>query len=95
MLFIICGVLSIFFGSIGALYQVKIKRMLAYSGVANFGYIILGLSSFSVTGYISVIYYIILYVINLTSIFVIFFILQRINVVMELKNVVEIASITH
>ena len=34
MLFIICGVLSIFFGSIGALYQVKIKRMLAYSGVA-------------------------------------------------------------
>jgi NADH:ubiquinone oxidoreductase subunit 2 (subunit N) len=34
-LFISCSLLSIAIGSIGALYQIKIKRLLAYSAVAT------------------------------------------------------------
>lgn len=33
-LLMLIGMCSVFIGSIGALYQVKIKRMLAFSGVA-------------------------------------------------------------
>ena len=36
-LIIYCSLLSILVGSIGALYQVTIKRLLAYSAIANMG----------------------------------------------------------
>ena len=32
-------------GSLGALYQKKIKRLMAYSGIANVGYMLIGLAS--------------------------------------------------
>ena len=40
-------------GSIAALYQKKIKRLMAYSGIANVGYILIGIASgtiYSMTG---------------------------------------------
>ena len=39
--FIICAILSVFVGSVAALYQIKIKRMLTYSMIANSGFLIL------------------------------------------------------
>ena len=44
------AILAMFVGSIVAVYQGNIKRMLAYSSIAQIGYIILGLSLDSVTG---------------------------------------------
>jgi len=44
------ALLAIFSGSIVAIFQENIKRMLAYSSVAQIGYIILGISFASVTG---------------------------------------------
>jgi len=42
--FSFCAAASILFGSISALYQVRLKRFLAYSSISNFGYILLTLS---------------------------------------------------
>ena len=39
-----CGVLSIIYGAIGALNQTKIKRLLAYSGIAHMGFILFGVA---------------------------------------------------
>lgn len=39
-----CGVLSIIYGAIGALNQTKIKRLLAYSGIAHMGFILFGIA---------------------------------------------------
>ena len=50
LLWIILAVAGMFVGSIVAIYQTNIKRMLAYSSVAQVGYIVLGLSFASVTG---------------------------------------------
>ncbi len=42
--------IAIFAGSLVAIYQTDIKRMLAYSSIAQIGYMILGISMVSVTG---------------------------------------------
>jgi len=42
-LLVICGVLSILWGSFGGLGQVRLKRLFAYSGIVNTGFILLGL----------------------------------------------------
>ena len=44
------GLLGIFVGSLVAVYQENIKRMLAYSSVAQIGYMVVGLSFNSVNG---------------------------------------------
>ena len=50
ILWIVLALAGMFVGSIVAIYQTNIKRMLAYSSVAQIGYIVLGLSFASVTG---------------------------------------------
>lgn len=62
LLFLISGMLSIFIGSFAALYQTKLKRLIAYSTITHLGFILLGLSTNSFDGYFSVLYYVIIYV---------------------------------
>lgn len=42
--FLICGLGSILIGSIGAFYQEKIKRLIAYSSINTIGFLLIGLS---------------------------------------------------
>lgn len=49
-LFIPVGIIAVLFTSIVALFQHDIKRMLAYSSVAQIGYMLVGLGLVSVTG---------------------------------------------
>lgn len=48
--FLLFALLGIFVASITAIFQPNIKRMLAYSSIAQVGYIVLGISFASVTG---------------------------------------------
>lgn len=43
------GILSIVISVIGTLYQRKVRRFIAYSGVSHLGYILVGLSVYSIT----------------------------------------------
>ncbi len=47
---LVVALLAIFSGSLAAIYQNNIKKMLAYSSIAQIGYMILGISLVSVTG---------------------------------------------
>lgn len=47
---LVVALLAIFSGSIAAIYQNNIKKMLAYSSIAQIGYMILGISLLSVSG---------------------------------------------
>ncbi len=60
------SIFSMIFGSVGALYQERIKRFFAYSSIHQVGYIVLSLSTGTSTGLFSSIFYIITY--NLTTI---------------------------
>ena len=44
------AIIAMFFGSIVAIYQMNVKRMLAYSSIAQIGYMILGVSLDTLTG---------------------------------------------
>lgn len=95
LLFIICAILSIFFGSIGAIYQTKIKRLLAYSAIANLGFILLGFSTASVIGFMASFYYFFIYLFASIQIFYILTIVRRQVSFLKIKNVVELVAISH
>lgn len=55
------AVLSMVVGNLGALRQTNLKRLLAYSAIANAGYLLVGVVAFSAEGNTSVIFYILVY----------------------------------
>ena len=55
------AVLSMVVGNLGALRQTNLKRLLAYSAIANAGYLLVGVVAFSAAGNASVIFYILVY----------------------------------
>jgi NADH-quinone oxidoreductase subunit N len=69
VLTVFCGIASLFVGCFGALYQRKVKRLLAYSAVGHTGYLLIGLSSNSIQGVEAVFFYIIVYVFMGTAVF--------------------------
>lgn len=68
-LFTLTALFSIFLGSIAAIYQVKLKRMLAYSMITNTGYLLLGLSFGDVSGIYITLFYLISYVFIMIGLF--------------------------
>jgi NADH-quinone oxidoreductase subunit N len=64
-----CSVLSILVGSLAALYQTNLKRLLAYSTISNMGFILLGLSLNTFEGYHASLMYLIIYVLLMTCLF--------------------------
>lgn len=61
LIFTVMAVLSMTLGNLGALRQTSIKRMLAYSGIAQAGYLLVGLAAVSETGVASVLFYTVVY----------------------------------
>lgn len=67
-IFLLIGVLSVAWGNLGALSQVKFKRLLAYSGIGHMGFVLLAFVAAAVSpekAYASGLYYVIVY--SLTS----------------------------
>ena len=60
---LICAVLSIIYGSIGALNQTKIMRLFAYSGISHIGFILFGIAIGSFEGLQASLIYMIIYII--------------------------------
>lgn len=67
--FITCGLLSIIIGSLGAINQTKMKRLLAYSGIAHVGFIILGIGLLCNESYGASFVYLYIYMISMVGIF--------------------------
>ena len=71
-MFIVLGVASIILGNVAAIAQTNLKRMLAYSTIAQMGFIVLGLSAGVVSGntlsagnaYSSAMFYLVAYVLT-------------------------------
>ena len=66
-----CGVLSIIIGSLGAINQTKIKRLLAYSAIAHIGFMLMGLGIGTWEGYVATLMYAIIYMIMTLNTFTI------------------------
>lgn len=71
------------------------KRFLAYSSIANMGYVLLGLCSGSFFGVVAAIYYFMIYIMISINFFSIFFIIRRYSNFRKFRNLVDLASISH
>ena len=60
------SIFSILVGTLGAIYQTKLKRIIAFSGISNMGYILTATLTIDIESMYSVIFYIIVY--NIISI---------------------------
>ena len=76
-LFMVLAILSIAVGSIVALMQTNIKRMLAYSTISHIGYVLLGFVTGVITGYGSAVFYILAYVLMSLAAFGIIILLNK------------------
>ena len=66
---LVCAVLSIIYGSIGALNQTKIKRLLAYSGIGHMGFVLFGVGIGSFESIQASLVYMIIYIIMTVCVF--------------------------
>lgn len=68
-LIIFSAFLSMFIGTLGAIKQNKLKRLLAYSSIAHIGYLLIGLATGTIESIEALLIYIILYTIGSIAIF--------------------------
>lgn len=73
----IMAVLSIAIGNIAAIAQTNLKRMLAYSTISHIGFMMFGLMSASINGFVSALFYIVSYVLMTLAGFGIILLLSR------------------
>lgn len=59
--FMFLAILTILVGTLGAIYQTKLKRILAYSGISNMGYILTAALTVNIESIYSIVFYIIVY----------------------------------
>ncbi len=76
-LFMILAVLSIALGSVVALMQTNIKRMLAYSTISHIGFIMLGFATGLISGYASAAFYVLAYVLMSLAAFGVIILLNK------------------
>lgn len=91
--FFFTGIMSIILGSLGALLQTKIKRLMAYSAIANFGYIMLVLSGDYFFNLATAILFIFIYVFVTCSLFFIFLSLKSRLDGGRIKSIFQFTSI--
>jgi len=72
-----CGVLSIIVGSVGAFYQEKIKRLLAFSAITNIGFIFLSISTMTTFGFFAAFLHLFIYILLVTNAFLLLILIER------------------
>jgi len=70
-LILFVSLISIIIGTLGALNQTKLKRLLAYSSISHMGFIVLGYSLLNLIGYEISFIYLFIYMITSISLFII------------------------
>jgi len=63
-IFLIFGLLSTLIGTLYALMQVRIKRMILYSSIAQIGFIVSGLAVQTNNGFSSILFFVIIYIVT-------------------------------
>ena len=82
-LILILGMLSIFVGAFGALLQINIKRLMAYSAISNIGYIFLALSLGSQIGLEASLIYITVYTVSALGSFAFILSMEKDNIMLN------------
>jgi len=85
------SILSIIVGTLGALYQVKIKRLLAYSAISHVGFLLIGFSSLNTMSLFAMFFYIIVYILISINLFTIILSIRKQDNNLKFKKINELA----
>ena len=89
-LLLISAILSMIFGTLGALNQNKIKRLVAYSGISHMGFILLGIALFNIYGQEASFVYLLIYLFMVIATFSVILISPMKNfLIIELSGVIK------
>jgi NADH:ubiquinone oxidoreductase subunit 2 (subunit N) len=78
---------------LGALYQIKLKRLLAYSAINHVGFLLIGLLTFTPFSISALFFYLIIYIIISINLFLFLFMFRKYNNNLKLKKINEYISI--
>jgi len=92
---VISSVGSMLVGTLGAIYQIKIKRLLAYSAIGHVGYMLVGLSCGSIQGISATFFYVSVYMLMTLSIFIILLSFINSKNANKLKFLNDLSGIAH
>ncbi len=71
------AILTMVLGNLAALFQTNVKRLLAYSGIAHAGYLLIGVASGGAAGVWSVLFYLLVYAAMNLGVFGVLLLLER------------------
>lgn len=84
---------SLILGSMVALIQKKIKRLFAYSSIANVGFLLIGPSTFMLDGFNASIIYLIIYSLIVSTLFYVLISLRYVHNDLKIKNIFELSGL--
>lgn len=90
---IICGILSIIIGTLGALYQIKLKRWIVFASMPHVGFLIIILAMNKVMSISIMLFYLIIYILITINIFIIILCLRRHNNNLKIISINELLFI--
>ena len=71
-LLLLASVASMMLGNFVAIVQPDVRRIVAYSGIANIGYMLLGVSAASVNGFASAAFFVVVYAVGVLGLLLVF-----------------------
>lgn len=89
----IFSIFSILIGSLGALFQTKIKRLFAYSAISHAGFLLLSISINTLSGVFSFFLYLIIYILLSLSFFLIYLNLRTFEFKFKIKKLSDLSNI--
>lgn len=90
---ILCAIVSMIVGTLGALWQNKIKRLLAYSGISHIGYMLIGISTGSIEGIFATFFYVIIYIVMTIATFSILLSIRKQGNLSKLKYLNDLSGL--
>lgn len=93
-LLLMLSIFSIIFGSFGALYQTKIKRLYAYSAISHVGFMGAALSLNTFNGFFAFFFYLIVYVLLNINFFLIYINLRTFNDNIKIKKISDLQNLS-
>jgi NADH-quinone oxidoreductase subunit N len=92
-IFFFCGFFSLLIGSLASIFQIKLKRLLAYSSISNVGYVLMVLSCAQVEALTSSFLFFFVYIVTVAGIFSVILGLRYYHNNLKLKNIFELMGI--
>ena len=93
-LLITSSIMSMIIGSFGAIWQIKIKRLLAFSAIGHVGYMLIGLCCCSIESIYAVIFYSIIYIFMCLSSFCLLLAIRKNKDLKKIKYIEDLTTLS-